>query len=360
MARLELKRLKVELLCRGVKLDETAIGFFKRSMGFPFSINGSLVNAPFYYEGFKRNRHPYVKDSPFVLSRRNGVWHLYQEDIPLVDVEVSPSPAFYRQRTSDGIEMRRIAPLCGDDCLLTGVVQVCDFWKRGAGCKFCDIPLNTYYEKRLARKTPLQLLEVVEAGVREGRIRRVLLSMGAHENGDRGVTAILDADMAVKEAFELAIQVELLPPNTRDIWRLAEYADSFNTNIEVFDPAMRARLMPGKGDIKLEEYYRVLEDAVDAFGENQVQSVVIVGLEGGKTLLEGSERLASIGVFPSLTPFRPTAKTDMEEASPPDPTWVEKLYLSVGEMINTYGLKPEKNLGCERCGGCGALREYAV
>ncbi len=356
----DLKRLKVELLCEGIVLDDSARGFFKRSMGFPLCINGSIINPPFYYAGFERNRHPYVKHSIFSLNSEDGKWFLSKNGKRLTGVEVAQAPSFYNRLTSDGIEMRRVAPLCGDDCLLTGVIQNCDYWKRGEECKFCGIPLNTYYEKRLPKKTPRQLLEVIETGVAEGRIKRIRLSIGGQEKDDKGAGVLLECAKAIKERFNTPIQVELLPPSEKHLEMLAGYVDCFNTNIEIFDPAHRSNLMPGKSKLPLEEYYKILKSAVDIFGEHQVQSVIIAGLEGEDTLQEGCDKLASFGVFPSVTPFRPTSGTALENEKPPDARWMAKQYERIGEIVKTYGLRPEKNNGCERCGGCSALKEYAI
>jgi radical SAM protein (TIGR04043 family) len=344
---------KAQLLCYGIILDPKGARYVKRSFGFSMVWQGEVLMPPFYYGGFKNNRYPYVKSSPFTLRRIGDRWAVLREGAFYAEVEVSPPPRFYDKKTSEGVEMRKIFPLCGEDCLLTGVVQECFYWREGLQCTFCGIPLNPLWEGRLNRKSPQQLVEVLEAGIEEGRVKRAFLSIGGKGGEDAGATYLLDACSIIKDNFDLPLQVELLPPTRDYLERLGEYADSFNTNIEVFDENIRRKVMPGKGRIPVDKYYSILEDAVGIFGENQVQSIVIVGLgESDASIIDGSEALAQMGVFPSLAPLRPTARTILENVPPPSADRILELSKRIWRITKDYGLDPLRNFGCVRCGGC--------
>jgi putative N-acetyltransferase (TIGR04045 family) len=110
----------------------------------------------------------------------------------------------------------------------------------------------------------------------------------------------------------------------------------------------------------LEEYIRAWEEAVRVFGKNQVSSFLLMGLgERPERLLDGCERLASIGVYPYLVPFRPIPGTPLAHRKPICPEIVMDVYREAARILETHNLHwGAARAGCVRCRGCSALPDF--
>src|SRR3990172_6794647 len=157
--------LKIELLTRGARVSEEGWDAYKRSAGFQIFLGDVPVSVPAWGK-YKRYKH--VESSPYLIRKEDSRWVLYKDAGMLREISVSPRPAFYDMKTSEGVDMWKVFHVCGNDCLLTGVRQSCIYMKGGGQCKFCGTIYNPRYEGRLDRKTPEQLAEVAVAGVKEG------------------------------------------------------------------------------------------------------------------------------------------------------------------------------------------------
>jgi biotin synthase-related radical SAM superfamily protein len=136
-------------------------------------------------------------------------------------------------------------------------------------------------------------------------------------------------------------------------------ADTIGIHIESFDPTVLKEVCPGKAETSLKRYFEIWKHSVKLFGENQVSSFIIAGLgESDDSILEGSARMAEIGVIPFLVPLRPIIGTEFENMSPPNPRRMISLYKRTAEILETYGVNPAKSkAGCVRCGCCSAIKE---
>ncbi len=136
--------------------------------------------------------------------------------------------------------------------------------------------------------------------------------------------------------------------------------DTIGLHIESFDREVLARLAPAKAAIGRSRYVKAWKEAVELFGPNQVSSFLIVGLgEEQDSIIQGSERLADLGVFPFVVPLRPIPGSAMEKAVPPDHGIITEIYEKVAEILSRKGLSSKKSLaGCVRCGACSALPFY--
>jgi putative N-acetyltransferase (TIGR04045 family) len=131
-------------------------------------------------------------------------------------------------------------------------------------------------------------------------------------------------------------------------------------HLESFDPAVLKELAPCKASIPLEEYIRAWEEAVRVFGKNQVSSFLLMGLgETPESLLDGCERLASIGVYPYLVPFRPIPGTPLAHRKPVQPEFAMEIYREAAQILETHNLHwGAVRAGCVRCRGCSALPDF--
>jgi radical SAM protein (TIGR04043 family) len=112
----------------------------------------------------------------------------------------------------------------------------------------------------------------------------------------------------------LPIQAQCKPPDDF-IWfdrMKAAGIDSLGMHLEAEDPAVRARIMPGKVSVPLEYYYQAFEAAVRRFGRGQVSTYLLAGLgDSLEGLLSMCDRLIQLGVYPFVVPFIPITGTPL-------------------------------------------------
>ena len=111
---------------------------------------------------------------------------------------------------------------------------------------------------------------------------------------------------AVKRRVNLPIQGQCEPPeDPRWYQRMKDSGiDSLGMHLEVLEPDVRRRILPGKSELSLERYYEAFADAVAVFGRGEVSTYLLAGLGDSKeALLECSQRLIELGVYPLWCPL---------------------------------------------------------
>ncbi len=160
----------------------------------------------------------------------------------------------------------------------------------------------------------------------------------------------------------LPIQGQCEPPDV-DTWfaRMEEAGiDSLGMHLEVVTPDLRARIMPGKASVSVERYMTAFEAAVSVFGRGQVSTYILAGLgDTRETLLDISQRLIAIGVYPFIVPFVPISGTPLEDHPSPSPDFMASILGPLAQMLHDGGLAAEKvKAGCAKCGACSALSTF--
>ncbi len=101
-----------------------------------------------------------------------------------------------------------------------------------------------------------------------------------------------------------------------------------------------------------------MKNAVDVFGDNQVSSWILMGLEPPEKTIEGIRKIAETGAIPLPKPFRPLFGSDYETRKPSTVKDAELIYTEWFETIKGCGLNPLKaKAGCVRCNACFPIRE---
>lgn len=351
---LDFTRLKIELLCRGARTEKNIKKGRKGGAGPTggryFTLpDDTCVEIPL--------QGKFVESSPFSLVQKHGSWRVLRDGKHLVEVKRVPRPKFYGKTTSDGTPMSKLAILHGRDCLASTVYSKCVYWSTGNQCKFCGIELSS--SDRLITKQPQQLGEVAEEAFREGAARHITLTTGTPPESDRGALMLAAVAKAIKQRVDMPVHAQLEPPqNTKLLETLnRDGVDTVGIHIESFDRRVLSQVCPAKSSV--DNYFKAWKTAVKLFGENQVSSFIIAGLgETDESIQEGAERAAEIGVIPYLLPLRPILGTAFEDAQPPAPRRMIKLYRSVSETLHKVGVDPTKcKAGCVRCNACSAFQE---
>jgi radical SAM protein (TIGR04043 family) len=160
----------------------------------------------------------------------------------------------------------------------------------------------------------------------------------------------------------LPIQAQCEPPDDF-AWFIRMRAagiDSLGMHLEAVDPAVRARIMPGKAEVPLTVYFAAFEAAVKVFGWGQVSTYLLAGLgDSLETLVEASDRLISMGVYPFVVPFVPIGETPLAHHPAPSSDFMVTLYQQVGAMLKQSGMaSAAMKAGCAKCGACSALSTF--
>ncbi|MEJ2863911.1 MSMEG_0568 family radical SAM protein [Actinomycetospora flava] len=303
---------------------------------------------------------PTSSASPYVLrSEDNGAQGLYRDGVRLASVTGALRPRFYDRSTADGTPYWKIA-LLHLDSLASTVVQACNYWNTADQCTFCGIGVSLESGSTVARKTPEQLAEVAIAAKELDGAVDATLTTGSSVAPDRGARYVARCGRAVKDAAGLPVEIQFEPP--RDLAILDEVhgtggADAVGIHVETFDPAVLARVAPGKARTGLDTYYRTWERAVALWGRGRVSTYVILGLgEDPDLTIEGCRRAVDIGVYPFVVPLRPVAGSLLADATTPDAAYTDRIYQKVAAYMTERQMSSADAVaGCARCQACSAL-----
>ena len=304
----------------------------------------------------------YVAASPYELrSEDDGGLGVYEGTARLASASLAPRPKYYDLTTKDGIPYWKIA-LMHLDSMASTVLQTCTYWGTPDQCAFCGIGVTLANGRTIAKKTPAMLAEVAVAARDLDGAVDATLTTGSTATPDRGAMYVARCGQAVKEAAGLPVQVQFEPPADLDVLdKIADMGiDSVGIHIESFDPAVLARVAPGKARWGIDTYFATWERAVKAFGSGQVSTYVILGMgEDEKITIDGCKRAIDIGVYPFVVPLRPVPGSLMEDLTPPPKNAVERVYREVVlHMARRKMSASGVTAGCARCGACSGIGAF--
>jgi radical SAM protein (TIGR04043 family) len=302
---------------------------------------------------------PFVAQAPDATGRST----LMRGTIPIATVAFPAAPKFYGLKTADGIPYSHIATLHGSDVLATTVLQNCiRYESRKKTCQFCAIGQSLAAGRTIAHKTPAQLAEVAEAAVRLDGVKHMVMTTGTPNATDRGAKVLCESASAIRAAVDLPLQAQCEPPDD-DIWfqRMRDAGvDTLGMHLEVVTPELRARIMPGKAQVPISRYMQAFEASVRVFGRGQVSTFILAGLgDTQQSILEISEKLLALGVYPFVVPFVPISGTPLEDHPAPTPEFMQDLLRPLGAMVAGMGMQSSDiKAGCGKCGACSSLSKF--
>ncbi len=304
-------------------------------------------------------------ESPYLIERpgTNGKSRIKRDGVDIGEISFPLRPRFYDLATADGIPYSKIAVLHGRDVLATTVLQTCiRYQSRTKTCQFCSIGQSLAAKRTIERKTPAQLAEVAKAAVELDGVKHMVMTTGTPPSSDRGAAILAESAAAVKAAVDLPIQAQCEPPDD-DSWyqRLKDSGvDALGLHLEAVTPEIRAEIMPGKAQVSLEKYYQAFAAAVPVFGRGQVSTYILAGLgDTREAILETSEKLITLGVYPFVVPFVPIAGTPLESHPTPTADFMRGILEPLSMMLRKAQLlSGDIKAGCGKCGACSALSSY--
>ena len=360
------RQLMTELQSFGLRLAEPASpngGVASRRGGAgpsdhkAVTVDGHTIMVPVHTSSAWNS--PFVAQAPDAQGRSA----LTRGSIPIGSIAFPKAPRFYDLKTADGVPYSHIATLHGADVLATTVLQTCiRYQSRTKTCQFCAIGQSLSAGRTIERKTPQQLGEVAKAAVELDGVTHMVMTTGTPPGSDRGARILCESAVGVKAVVDLPIQGQCEPPDD-DIWfqRMKDAGiDSLGMHLEAVTEPVRARIMPGKAQVKVERYFKAFEAAVPVFGTGQVSTYILAGLGDSKEdILDICSRLVRIGVYPFVVPFVPIAGTPLESHPTPPPAFMHDILQPLAAMLRDSGIRSSDiKAGCGKCGACSALSTY--
>ncbi len=350
--------LKLDLYCKGIRLDEAEL-VEKRGgrkilrtraglgSGLELLLPGDLwTNVPV--------TEPFAKDSPYSLDYRNDeYWVDHGELGPVSSVRLSPRPDWYERKTSNGKTMTRVGSLQGT---YLGVypAKVCEYWTEEpkSNCHFCSVGLNLGGDDA-DEKSVEEVLEVVQAARAESGITYVDFNTG-HYKGDTYLDILEPYIVRIKEATNVLIGVQTPPHN--DLKRYDELrrmgVNRVSFCFELFNPERFKEVCPGKDrEYGLDRYLAAVEYCANSvpptgrgFEPWVTNGEIIAGLESPEDSIDAINWITGVGAIPTVCVFRPLLGTDYKHLPPPEtddlvPVF-RRLYEACMERDLPIGLAP--------------------
>lgn len=290
---------------------------------------------------------PYTEQSPISLTQNDEGLACLRWKGESLNVQLLPSPRFYRNKTRSGARMGSFASL-HENLLMLNPLMGCGFFaERGQACHYCqyDSMLN---ENEPPLRDPLELVEVVRAALEEREVDTIYLYNGYAPGDDVGLNRLVPVIALLRRHVghrQIALET-VAPKDTAVIDSLyAAGLDVFVCNLELHDADRFAEICPGKelaggqGAI-----WSALDHACKVFRAGAVVSNLIIGLEDIESSKRGIDALIAHGVVPLLQPFRPLPGTPLENHSLPTLVKMEALFLYLYEALEkkafpTYRLR---------------------
>jgi radical SAM protein (TIGR04043 family) len=357
------QQLITELQSQGLRLVDREVGAAGRKGGAgpsdhkAITVDNTTVMVPIYTG--TADRSPYTA----TVDPSTDQAMLQVDGEVIAPIQFPEQPKFYSLNTADGIPYWKIALLHSRDVLATTVLQTCmRYGDRETSCQFCAIGQSLEANRTIARKTPAQLAEVAEAAVRLDGVKHMVMTTGTPNTTDRGAAYLTECARAIKAKVDLPIQAQCEPPD-QFVWfeRLKQAGvDSLGMHLEVVNPEVRAKIMPGKATVPVEYYFEAFEAAVRVFGWGQVSTYLLAGLgDDLPTLVSTCEQLIQIGVYPFVVPFVPIMGTPLAAHPSPKSEFMYALYQQIGDLLKQSGMSAESvKAGCAKCGACSALSTF--
>ncbi|MCX5859495.1 MAG: hypothetical protein NT056_06310 [Proteobacteria bacterium] len=375
--------LKTDLLCRGIRVSASepyyrelvpaAYGTEGKSRS---GIAGSGKNFLLEY-GEAANlgvRQSFLESSPYEFRISEGEGWILKDGEKVLRATVR-APAWHSTAWYDQVQLH------GTGSLATALTNTCIYKSRpGEGCRFCIIDIGgktvRHQPEDLARaireiETHPELRQAADLVKKYGAaqpdryvpsetIEPVDININSGTEPDGGIGLFTEAVAAIRRISRLPIGIQVCPLGKPELEKLRSAGvTEISFNLEVYHEDFRRKVIPGKNHAHpREEYFRSMAEAREIFGENQVESWIIIGLEPAEETIAGMEAIARSGGIPLPKPFRPLLGSDFADQPLPRFEDAVSVYRAWREIIRKYKLDPsDTRAGCGRCNGCFPLRE---
>jgi hypothetical protein len=379
----DVTKLKIDLLCKGIKVNPKE-KYFRDIVPQKYAVGGkSRAGVAGSGKSFILNNgvpcnigvlQPFLEESPYEFKIIDNEGWILKNGVKIIK-------ATYREPKWHSTPLFNEIQLHGKNSLATALSNFCLYKQKGEGCKFCIIDVG----KKTIFRDPLKIANSIETIEKNPELRTCFniedkynpnLSKDELEtrktiiepkdiNLNSGtikdvVNVYASTISQIRKVSKLPIFIEICPLKKEEIEKLySAGADGLSFNLEVYDEKARKIVIPGKvKNNSLDDYLNSMRNASDIFGDNQISSWILIGLEPKEKTIEGIKAIAETGAIPLPKPFRPLYGADYERKKPPTLEEATQIYKEWLNIIKDYGLNPFKTrAGCGRCNACFPIHE---
>lgn len=331
-------RLKIALLNQGVRIQPDANLQIMQSGGYNESVFNSIDLILFRYLRINAPVNVNLSSlSPFSIGWQNEKYKLYFYQNIICEIELEFTKSIDNLKTQNNVPYKSIAFISGDR-LRIKPEQRCFFKMHKMGCLFC--PGNAL-STTCSAYTLADIIEVIDYCIANEQFRHILIG-GGSADPSTDENRILPVIKYIRSQTDKPIYLMSLPPN--DIRYVDKYIDAgvseIAFNLELFDRNLALEYMPGKGKISLEEYISKLEHATFLISQKgNVRTMLMAGLERQENTLAAIQLLASKGIQPMISIFRPTPTCKLSYIIQPSNEEIYNLFSKAEEICDHYNLK---------------------
>ena len=334
--------LKIMLLNQGVRISDKATKYISDNGGLNFeefqAVDMKIFEKYFNVPIMTR----FICISPFEIdlsSHNHYVLNYYGKEI--TKVELRGKNPIGDTNINESIIASDITYL-SNDRLRIFHRSGCFFKENNLGCKFCDV------ENESNIFTIKDIKSAIDLYSDSDNVNHYLIG-GGSENPNSDFEMIIEIAKCLRSKNNKKISIMTTPPRRIEILKKLKSAgiEEVIFNIEIFNRDFAKFVMPGKGVIPLEVYDAAFKASVGLFGKGNVRSMLILCLESIESFLAGIEYLCSLGVYPTLSLFKPIEGTPLEKYIPPSNKEILDIYKEVEKICNKHNV----NLGpsCRYC-----------
>jgi Thiamine biosynthesis enzyme ThiH and related uncharacterized enzymes len=291
------------------------------------------------------------KDSIYSIVREKDRFFVKRKNEVVSEITFPETPKYYSLKTEDGTSYKDIGNNVTigykDQSVVVAYSTECSVKEKGQTCLFCVFNGTKGLEHGEGATKPLwkyphQIANTIKAAYNEGATH--LTITGGFIPERREVEYYLDVAENIKEILGrddfngTACIGAPLDFTVIDKYKEAGYSTiSFNT--EVWREEFFGVYCPGKVEDcgGYENWINAIKYAVKVFGEGNVRSNFVAGLQPKEILLEGIDYLASIGVVAVASPWVPALGSPLEGHRSPTAEWHWDVQWKIAQILRKYG-----------------------
>ncbi len=354
--------LKIALMMQGVVISEEANNYLnsREEKGIRPATNNAVdikINIPVDEDGkacadsglYIVINAPtdvkFVEFSPFDITYENGKLCLNYYGEYIAEPIIYPRDFLENNKTKAGTAYEKVGFL-STDRLRVHLTNNCIYKQKHQGCTFCNIK-NTGEPL-----TEEDIKEVVSDYCKNAvklKLRHFLVGgQTAPKENEKEIIKIIKI---IRENAPYADIYAMVIPYPDEMITEMYYAGmtQLSCNVEIFDDDIALKYMPGKRLTTRADYLHTLSYATTLIGTSgNVRTMVVVGLEKRKTLIEGIIEFTEHGIQPILSVFRPLPGTPLADMVAPSMLSIKEVYEKILKICKEQNLLPgPKCINCQ-------------
>ncbi|MFW5846879.1 MAG: radical SAM protein [Nanoarchaeota archaeon] len=357
--------LKISLLVEGMDIEEKSkegVGKDWQEKIYSYSLSDWTEKKLVLPSDIKVDNRVYIgvrynPTSRWKLKKDNGFLKVENTNKESISVELIPRPDYYDSRISDGKKLQEIGVACGNHGFSFFINSFCEYFMNDENCRFCGlVPTQKKFSDTVKKKKLYQVSEVT-AEILDSRekIDFIQLSGGSKYNHDVEVRNYISFIKNINKQLKkrglegmIPIHMTSMPPRNLNILNELKDAglDTLSFDMECPSEEYFKKYCPGKE--KSYGYKNMrdsLKKAQEVFGEGNVYSIVLMGIEPRKEFIKSLENIMADGVVPTLNVFHydPFCSSNMDKE--PHTEDIILTTKDVSKLFRKYNAFPGR-LGC--------------